>query len=218
MSWFTEPSLPVRKQNWRLCSVSFCILLSCPHAVPLSLSPLLGNKVIVIVGDNNKSDRVGCRNYSSTQQCLAHLSSDVPLHSSLPIQYHHRSACVSSSPCFNFNPRPILPPWPHSSPSNATPQWMLYDKVIQWQLRALITGLNPVSAAASLSLLPLPGLLSPCPTLSAWLTIWLAVAKTKCLPFYYCRSLDNTLLEAGGISLFISPQALKQSSNVKIKQ
>lgn len=137
--------------------------------------------------------------------------------SSPPIQKPHHSACASFSPCSCSNPGPVLLPWPHSSPSNATPQWVLYDKVIQRQLRALISGLNPVSAGASLSLLPLPGLLSQCPTLTAWLTISLAVAKTKCLPFYYCRLLDNTLLEAVYLSpfFFLIPQALKQSNHIK---
>lgn len=144
------------------------------------------------------------------------LPSDVPLPSSPPNQKPHRSACVSFSPC-SSNPRPILLPWPHSSPSNVTPQRVLYDKVIQRQLWALISGLNPVSAGASLSLLPLPGLLSLYPTLTAWLTIWLAVAKTKCLPFYYCRLLDNTLLEAVSLFLFFFiPQALKRSNHIKM--
>lgn len=69
-----------------------------------------------------------------------------------------------------------------------------------------------MSAGASLSLLPLPGLPSPCPALPAWLPIWLAVAKTKCLPFYYCWLLDNTLLGAVYLSLLF----LKQNNPAKM--
>lgn len=116
-------------------------------------------------------------------------------------------------PCSNSNIGPILLPWPQSSPSNATPaQRVLFDKVVQRQLGALILGLNPMSAGASLSLLPLPGLPSPCPALPAWLPIWLAVAKTKCLPFYYCWLLDNTLLGAVYLSLLF----LKQNNPAKM--
>lgn len=45
MSWFTELSPPLRKQNWRLCAVALCVLLSCPHEAPLPRSLLPGNKL-----------------------------------------------------------------------------------------------------------------------------------------------------------------------------
>lgn len=109
----------------------------------------------------------------------------------------------------SFSPRsdPYCSRGPALVPAGPLPLWMLYDKVIQRQLQALISGLNPVSAGAFLSLLPPPGLLSSYPTPTAWLTIWLAVAKTKCLPLYYSRLLDNTLLEA--VNLFFFAAALK---------
>lgn len=53
---------------------------------------------------------------------------------------------------------PSCSPGPALVPVMPLPPQKLYDKVIQRQLLALILGLNPVSAGASLSLLPLPGL------------------------------------------------------------
>lgn len=44
MSWFTEPSPPVRKQ-WRLCACFHCLPLSCPCTIPLFQSRLPRNKL-----------------------------------------------------------------------------------------------------------------------------------------------------------------------------
>lgn len=128
------------------------------------------------------------------------------------IQRPHRSDRVTVL----TRPAPPAPLWPQQCHS---PPWMLSDKVIQRQLRALISGLNPVSVGASLSRLPPPGLLSSCPTPTAWLTIWRAVAKTKCLPLYYCRLLDNILPEAVYLFPFFSPlKPEKQSNCVKMNR
>ena len=130
-----------------------------------------------------------------------HSPTTVPLWYSVPV------LTPTSDPSCSPGPSPA-PATLHPPP----PGRVLFDKVVQRQLGALISGLNPMSAGASLSLLPLPGLLSPCPALPAWLPIWLAVAKTKCLPFYYCWLLDNTLLGAVYLSLLF----LKQSNPAKM--
>lgn len=162
MSWFTEPSPPVWKQHLRHCAVFLCLHLSCPPVVSLSgsLSQALlpGNKLCG-----------GTRLTGWGRKLVA--GPGVTLHvfvltglSSASIRQPHRSVWV---PCS----RPWCSPGPALAPAMPLPSWMLYDKVIQRQLRALISGLNPVSAGASLSLLPPPGLLSSCPTPTAWLTI-----------------------------------------------
>lgn len=103
-----------------------------------------------------------------------------------PTQLPLYNACVGF--CSNFNPEPIPLHSHRSRPLRQPSKGGLYDKVIQRQLWALISGLNPVSAGACLSPPLLPGLPSLCPTL----TIWSTVTKTKCLSFHSNWPLDKS--------------------------
>lgn len=136
----------------------------------------------------------------------------------LPCLSSYLHVAVREPPC------PIAPPQclcelqslpqpqpPFSSPGPAPapgPPWLLHDKVIQRQPQALISGLNPVSAGAFLSLQPLPALLSACPAcLPDYLAGWLS-PKLSVFSLYYCWLLDNVLLEAIGLFLFFNSSSL----------